>query len=124
MLSEEERKKVDAFLNQMKACLATNDVTYKPSDKNQTFNNETPMTDVQRKKILLSLTVDDCVKVEPNNNPLYPDAEVFVFLKAGILVVYGEDEAVELYIKMYIRDNPTHRIIIVISFHKAGMHDS
>lgn len=58
-----------------------------------------------------------------NNNPRYETDEVYIFFKETVLPVFGEPENVKLYLKMYIREARTYDIVIVISFHKEGMHD-
>ena len=39
------------------------------------------------------------------------------------LNVYGEIEPVKIYVKEYIIDQKNMEIVIVVSFHRAGMHD-
>lgn len=74
-------------------------------------------------KVLGMLTAGDCTKIEPNNNPRYPDSEVFFFLKNIRIFVYGETEEPLVYIKMYVAELSMNDCVIVISFHKEGMHD-
>ncbi len=74
-------------------------------------------------EILRELTADDCISVEPNDNPRYPDADVYKFLKEVNITSYGEAVVVELYIKAYILDRRTHELVFVISFHEEGVYD-
>lgn len=69
------------------------------------------------------MTVDDCVSIDKNDNPRYPDADVFFFVKTVDLESYGETETVTLYIKDYIIEADRMEQVIVISFHREGMHD-
>ena len=78
--------------------------------------------DETKKDILRSLTADDCIGIEPNNNPRYPEAEVYKFIKACRLYVYGEETNVTLYIKAYLREKQYYDVVIVISFHEEGMY--
>lgn len=67
------------------------------------------------------MTADDCTGIEPNDNPRYPEAEVYKFIKACHLNVYGEETDVTLYIKAYLREKQYYDLVIVISFHEEGM---
>jgi hypothetical protein len=122
-LSPSDRKKVEEFIPRMKALLATHEYTIQINEKNREFDKAFPLRDADKWMILKSLVADDCVKVEPNNNPRYPDNEVFVFCKEATVVVYGESEELQLYLKMYIQESKTYDLVIVISFHQAGMFD-
>ena len=122
-LSPSDRDKVEAFIPRMKALLATHEYTIQINDKNREFDKAYSLRDADKWAILKSLEADDCVKVEPNNNPRYPDNEVFVFYKEATVVVYGENEELQLYLKMYIQETKTYDLVIVISFHQAGMFD-
>lgn len=114
---------MESFLKQAKALLPTGNYTIKRSEKNIVFERQFNLRDKQKKDILLSLTAEDCIAVEPNNNPRYADCEVYKFIKLCDLFVYGQNELVPLYIKMYIQEEKYDEMIIVISFHEEGMHD-
>lgn len=122
-LTEENRLKIEDFLKQCYALLRTNDYKIEVRDKNEDFDDQYPMTDQEKRSVLLSLTVDDCVAIEPNTNPRFSDAEIFFFKKDKMLIVYGEEELVKLYIKMYTQTFPAYDRICVISFHKDGVYD-
>ena len=70
-----------------------------------------------------SLTEADCVEIRKNDNPRYPNADVFIFIKWVSLDSYGEPVEVNLYIKDYIIEEDNFEMIIVISFHEEGLHD-
>lgn len=106
----------------MNALLPTKQYTFCINEKNKIFDRKYNLTDDQRRDILKSLTVDDCIKVEPNNNERYPDDEIYVFLKLCTVDVYGEDDLINLYIKLYIHTISSFEQVIVISFHKEGMY--
>lgn len=119
--TEEELKRVDYFLTRVKSLLATNECQFAKSIKNNDFDNSYPMKHSDKMAVLKSLVASDCVKIEPNDNPRYETAEVFVFLKNIEFYVYGEIERMCIYIKMYIQTKPTFDIVLIISFHKDGM---
>lgn len=122
-LSPEEYKKAEAFLAKIRPLLKTKDVTIKPTPKNKEFDREYNLTSDEKVKLLESLTAEDCTKIAPNDNPRYPDSEVYFFLKNIQVVVYGEPQNPCVYIKMYLAELPNYDNVIVISFHKEGMHD-
>ena len=86
------------------------------------FDRGYNLTDAQKCDILQTLTCDDCVKIEPNNNERYPDNEIYVFLKTCSIDVYGEDEFVKLYIKLYIQITPSYDEVVIISFHQEALY--
>ena len=104
--------------------LKTKDVTIEPTPKNKQFDREFNMRDAEKIRLLETLTADDCTKIEPNDNPRYPNSEVFFFLKNIKIVVYGEIENPLVYIKMYVAELSTNDCVIVISFHREGMHNT
>lgn len=81
------------------------------------------MRHAEKIKVLKSLTADDCTKIDFNNNPNYPSAELYFFLKDTEIVSYGEKEQISLYIKMYIDGRDRYDKTIVISFHEDGVYD-
>ena len=91
--------------------------------KNLDFDNQYNLTSDQKVGILKLLTETDCVKIGPNDNPLYPEAEVYAFIKTVRIDIYGEEEPVELYIKMYLNLKESKGPVVVISFHKEGSYD-
>ena len=119
----EERTLINNFLVHAKALLATKDFIIQPTPKNKAFQKRYPLRSDDQIAILRSLQVEDCVAVEPNDNPRYSDSTVFKFIKEVEITVLGETELVEIYIKEYIEDRRTHEIICVISFHEEGLHD-
>lgn len=123
LLTESERKKAEEFLKRMKGLLATGEYTIRPSWKNTEFDDEYPLREEQKRSVLRSLTINDCIKVEANTNQRYEAAELFFFLKDAAFMIYGEETKVKIYLKMYIRETKTHDMVIVISFHKDGLYD-
>lgn len=122
-LSSEDYLKSSKFISRIKPLLNTGDFQIVLTEKNKLFDCKFPLTDQKKRDILRSLTADDCYQIEPNNNPRYQAAEVYKFLKNVDLLSYGEQVAVELYIKMYIKESKSYDMVIVISFHEEGMHD-
>ena len=122
-LTEADCQKAAEFLKRMRPLLITGEYTIRPSWKNTEFDDEYPLREDQKRSILKSLTVDDCIKVEANSNSRYEESELFFFLKDATFNVYGEETTVKLYLKMYIRETKTHNMVIVISFHKNGLFD-
>lgn len=122
-LSEENLKEVDIFLKDLKPLLLSNQCEFKKSKKNEDFNRYYPLTNKEKIDILKSLSAKDCIKIENNTNPMYIDARVFFFIKECNLIVFGEEEIVKLYIKLYIYKDAVFDNIIVISFHKDGMYE-
>ena len=123
MWTDEERILIDKFLVHAKALLATKDFSIEPTPKNKAFQKRYPLRSDDQIAILRSLQVEDCVAIEPNNNLRYSDSTVFKFIKKVELMVLGETELVEIYIKEYVEDRRTHEIICVISFHEEGLYD-
>ena len=107
----------------MKGLLVTGEYTIRPSWKNTEFDDEYPLREEQKRSVLRSLTINDCIKVEANTNQRYEAAELFFFLKDAAFMIYGEETKVKIYLKMYIRETKTHDMVIVISFHKDGLYD-
>lgn len=120
-MTEAERLRAAGFLKRISGVLATGEFQIQQNSKNKEFDRKFNLRDGEKKEILRSLTVDDCVAVEPNDNPRYSEAEVFKFIKDWHLVVYGEEEEVTLYIKAYLREGKFSDLVIVISFHEEGM---
>lgn len=122
-LSDMERESVRIFLARVKSLLITGEYIIKPSWKNTEFDDKYALRDAQKREILKSLTVDDCIKIEDNTNARYDTATLFFFIKDVSIEAYGEVELVSLYLKMYIKETKTHDTVIVISFHEEGMYD-
>ena len=122
-LSDLERENVQAFLARVKSLLITGEYIIKPHWKNTEFDDKYALRDTQKRAILKSLTVDDCIKIEDNTNARYDAATLYFFIKEVSIEAYGEVELVCLYIKMYIKETKTHDTVIVISFHEEGMFD-
>ncbi len=122
-LSDMERESVRVFLARVKSLLITGEYIIKPSWKNTEFDDKYALRDAQKREILKSLTVDDCIKIEDNTNARYDTATLFFFIKDVSIEAYGEVELVSLYLKMYIKETKTHDTVIVISFHEEGMYD-
>ncbi len=122
-LSDMERESVRVFLARVKSLLITGEYIIKPSWKNTEFDDKYALRDAQKRKILKSLTVDDCIKIEDNTNARYDTATLFFFIKDVSIEAYGEVELVSLFLKMYIKETKTHDTVIVISFHEEGMYD-
>lgn len=94
------------------------------SQKNKEFDLKYNLKHKDKIEIVKSLTVDDCTDIRPNDNPRYPEADVFIFLKEKDILCYGETEAVLLYIKEYIIDQNTMEMVTVISFHESRIYES
>lgn len=122
-LSDMERESVRVFLARVKSLLITGEYIIKPNWKNTEFDDKYALRDAQKRDILKSLTVDDCIKIEDNTNARYDTATLFFFIKDVSIEAYGEVELVSLYLKMYIKETKTHDTVIVISFHEEGMYD-
>lgn len=122
-LSPEDYAKAEAFIKRIKPLLLTGDFQIEQTEKNKSFDREFSLTDQEKRDILKSLTADDCYQIEPNNNPRYKTDEVYKFFKEIEVIVFGELESTKLYLKMYIRESKTYDMVIVISFHKEGLHD-
>ena len=123
ILTSAERQQAEAFLGKIRPLLCTGEFTIARTEKNIAFDREFSLTHQEKCAILLTLTADDCCQIAMNNNPRYETDEVYIFFKETVLPVFGEPENVKLYLKMYIREARTYDIVIVISFHKEGMHD-
>lgn len=121
-LSETDFAKAKEFLARIRPLLASNECTFPISEKNKNFDRQYPMKDNEKVGIIRLLTPEDCVKIEPNNNPRFVDADVYVFIKNAEIMVYGELELHKLYIKIYLREKKTYDTVIVISFHEEGLH--
>ena len=117
------KEKAEAFLKKIRPLLFTKEYTFVQRDKNMEFDRLYSLTDEQKAEIIKSLTPADCISVEPNDNPRYPDAEVYAFIKGQQLLSYGEVEYVKLYIKMYLNEQKRNDMVIVISFHPEGMYE-
>lgn len=115
-LSEEQYANAKEFLKKCKPYLRTNDCDFRPSEKNRDFDRRARLTHDEKVRIIETLTADDCVKIEKNNNPSYPDAIIYVFILDVEL-----DETVKLYIKMYLVEEKNYAVVIVISFHDEGV---
>lgn len=124
VLSHEDRsEKVKEFLKRMRPLLATTDYTIEQNCKNKNFDEKYPINSSEKTKILKSLTVDDCIKIDNNKNTQYADAELYFFIKDVSICCYGEDENICLYLKIYIRKNSYYDMIIIISFHEEGTYE-
>ena len=121
--TQELHNKAQEFLESIKPLLYTNECTFRESDKNLKFDKRYPLTHEQKIGIIKKLDASDCIMTEPNDNPRYKDSEVYAFVKDQILTIYGEEEPVTLYIKMYRSDLKSYDVVIVISFHEEGMFD-
>lgn len=121
VLSKDDKEKVKEFLEKCKALLATNECDFSIRDKNNDFDKCYPLKHNDKIEILRSLSVNDCVKIAPNLNSNYHECDVYIFIKESNLIVYGEEDTIRLYIKMYLIEQVHFDKIIVISFHKAGI---
>jgi len=121
-LSETDFVRVKKFLTKIKPLLASNECTFQISEKNKDFDRQFSLRDAEKINIIKSLTPEDCVKVDPNDNPRFAESEVYVFIKCVEIIVFGESELHKLYIKIYLSEKKTYDTVIVISFHEEGMH--
>lgn len=78
------------------------------------------LRDKEKRTVIENLTALECVDIGPNNNSRFIEAEVYTFITRQTLLIYGEEETLTLYIKMYCQENRTHDEVIVISFHLDG----
>ena len=123
-LTTTQKETATEFLEKIKPYLCTNMCYFKPSTKNKIFDRKYGLKHNEKVELIKSLTADDCIKIEPNNNPRYEDAEVFVFLKNDIeITIFGEPNSVSIYIKIYYLSTSQCDKIICISFHESGMHE-
>lgn len=120
---DDEKTQIQVFLDTVKALLPTGEYSFIPTEKNKTLDRKYNIRDKEKVEIIKSLEVSDCVEIRKNDNPRYPDADIFVFIKGVELLFYGEPEMVKLYIKEYILEDKRFETVIVISFHEEGMHD-
>ncbi len=111
------------FLKQIRPHLKCREYQIAVNSKNKEFDRIFNLRDAEKKEILESLTKDDCISVDKNNNQNYEDSEVFIFLKKVNISIYGENTEVELYIKMYLKNCDYFDMVIVISFHKSGEYE-
>lgn len=102
--------------------MATNDCKFEVSEKNREFDKRYPLKHEQKVDIIKGLSADDCIKIGPNDNKRYTDAEIYTFTKDVIIPAYGYDEEVRLYIKMYRLPEKTYDLVVVISFHEEGLY--
>ncbi len=116
-------EKARLFLARIRPLIMTSQYTFKQSEKNRLFDRQYSLSDKQKADIIKALDAEDCVKIEPNNNQRYSESEVYVFIKTLPIVSYGEQETVSLYIKMYLNEQKSYDIVIVISFHIEGMYE-
>ena len=77
----------------------------------------------QKVRLIKELTAEDCIEISPNDNHRYEESEVYIFIRDYNLSTYGESECVTLYIKMYLHEEKTYDLVVVISFHPEGMHN-
>lgn len=103
--------------------MPTGQITFAIRDKNSEFDCKYNFKDAEKRKIIRELTADDCIGIEPNDNPRYADAEVYKFLKEISVSFYGEDEVVKLYVKGYIMVTRSMEMVVVISFHEDGIYE-
>lgn len=122
-LNSDVKERAAHFLIKIKPVLSTNDCKFVMNAKNQAFSRRFPLKHEAKVAIIRSLVPEDCIAVEPNDNPRYSESEVYKFLKKCILPCYGEEESVELYIKMYLCEEKTYDYVIVISLHESGMYE-
>ena len=121
LLTNEERLRTEGFLKRIRGVLATGEFQIQTNTKNKAFDRKYNLRNKAKKDILRSLTADDCAGIEPNDNPRYPEAEVYKFIKVCRLIVYGEEMDVTLYIKAYLLEKQYYDLVVVISFHEEGM---
>lgn len=118
-----DQERVEIFLNKASALFPTKQYTFAMSEKNKALDYEFNLRDHDKVQILKSLTAEDCIEIRKNDNIRYPDADIFIFIKQVDLESYGYPETVKLYIKDYIIEDQQMEMVIVISFHREGMHD-
>lgn len=107
----------------IKPIIATNDCTFEPTEKNKIFERLFSLRHEQKVRMIKDLTAEDCVEISPNENSRYEDGEVYIFIRDYELPAYGEFECVTLYIKMYLHEEKTYDLVVVISFHPEGMYN-
>lgn len=122
-LPTEDYKRAEDFIKKIRPLLSTGDAVVERNEKNNYFDQYFSLTHQEKCDVLKTLTADDCYQIEPNNNPRYGKTDVYKFFKDVELSVFGEIESTKLYLKMYIKESKTYDMVIVISFHKEGMHD-
>lgn len=114
----------DEFLKSVRVFLTTDKrkLYVEPRDKNTDFSRDYEIFQQDQVRMILRLSGQDCVAIEPNNNPRYPRSLVYVFKREYEGLCYKGEEAekpVGLYIKLYINDDHSRHYgrVIAISFH-------
>ena len=118
IIDEGSRIEARKFLERVRSLLATNEFQISIRDKNQEFLEKYKIKDHKIKEMLLVLNGTDCIAIEPNNNPRYREARVYKFAKVYELDYFGDACIVTAYIKMYIVEEKTYDLVMVISFHE------
>ena len=106
------------FLECVRSRLVTNEYQVSQYYKNKEFLEKYKIKDCKVKEMLLALTGTDCISIEPNDNPSYPEATVYKFVRTYELDFFGVDSLIDVYIKMYLLEKQTCDLVMVISIHE------
>jgi len=106
------------FLECVRSRLVTNEYQIVKRGKNDEFLEKYKIKDNKVKEMLLALSGTDCISIEPNDNPNYPEATVYKFVKKYELDFFGVDSLIDVYIKLYILEKQTCDLVMVISIHE------
>jgi len=117
-IDEKSCIKAQKFLERVRSLLATNEFQVSQRGKNQEFLEKYKIKDQKIKEMLLALNGVDCIAIEPNDNPRYCEALVYKFIKVYELDYFGDVCTVTAYIKLYIVEEKTYDLVMVISFHE------
>ena len=108
---------VEAYLLDVFGAVKAGRYQISPRPKNQSIYIDYVFTEVDAKKVILSLTADDFSDAVQNDHPQHPEEILYIFGKdIKLLPRYGgAEELVSLYIKF---NKLADQYVIVISFHK------
>lgn len=109
---------VQKFLERVRSRIVTNEYQVSSHYKNKDFLEKYKIKDCKVKEILLALSGTDCISIEQNDNPSYPEATVYKFVRTYELDFFGVDSLIDVYIKMYLLEKQTCDLVMVISIHE------
>jgi len=90
---------------------------YVKTEKNKTFASDFNITDKLRRRMLLDVKVEDYFNSDESRN--FPGRYVHEFCpKYNLCNIDGNDELVDVYVKIEVEEEHTGKQIVVISFHR------
>jgi len=117
-IDEKGFSEAQKFLERVRSRLVTNEYQVSKHYKNKDFLEKYKIKDYKLKEMLLALSGTDCISIEPNNNPRYPEATVYKFVKKYELDFFGAVCLIDVYIKLYIIEMQIYDLVMVISIHE------